>query len=211
MKVSNTISTMFAFTMAIFALTGTAQGHSDRPDIDRDDGVVYVEGTSGSDWCHVYIDDHEVEIVVWYFDEDRNRWRKTDRDYSLRNVDGIVFKGFTGDDWFINDTDIPSEARGGPGNDTLIGGDGDDDLYGGPGRDTLMGEGGNDFLEAGESIEDENEIIGGEGMDIFVRPYNWRLVGSYFQRVTSDVTVEDFDATEDMEQWVYAFRHPFLP
>ena len=74
-----------------------------------------------------------------------------------------------------------------------------------------MGEGGNDFLEAGESIEDENEIIGGEGMDIFVRPYNWRLVGSFFQRVTSDVTLEDFDPTEDMEQWVYAFRHPFLP
>lgn len=56
----------------------------------------------------------------------------------------------------------PVTVLGGPGNDTLSGGFGEDVILGGPGRDTLDGFNGNDTLDGGGG----NDVInGGPGND----------------------------------------------
>lgn len=80
--------------------------------------------------------------------------------------------------YFSSDIPVPVTARGGPGNDRLIGGGasdkliggpdrdylegrrGDDWLLGGPGPDTLLGGPGNDQLRGGP---DKDKIVGGPG------------------------------------------------
>jgi Ca2+-binding RTX toxin-like protein len=74
----------------------------------------------------------------------------------------IVFKGNAGDDWFQNNTAIPSDAWGGKGNDTLIGGSANDRLFGEAGNDVLDGRGGDDRLVGGEG---SNTLLGGAGND----------------------------------------------
>ena len=59
---------------------------------------------------------------------------------------------------------------GGPGNDTLTGGSGDDQLFGQPGNDTLLGKGGFDFLFGGTENDtltggDADDQVFGEGGD----------------------------------------------
>jgi Ca2+-binding RTX toxin-like protein len=49
------------------------------------------------------------------------------------------------------------------GNDTISGGNGDDELFGGPGNDNLSGENGDDFL-AGNFGSDT--LSGGNGDDV---------------------------------------------
>ena len=51
---------------------------------------------------------------------------------------------------------------GGPGNDTLVGGNGDDILSGGPGDDTITGGRGNDILIGGPG---QDHLDGGGGGD----------------------------------------------
>ena len=61
---------------------------------------------------------------------------------------------------------------GGPGDDTLIGGGGADRLFGGPGDDTLMGGGGADRLFGGPGDDTlsggdgDDKVIGGAGQDL---------------------------------------------
>jgi Ca2+-binding RTX toxin-like protein len=80
--------------------------------------------------------------------------------------------------YFSSDIPVPVTARGGAGNDRLIGGGasdkliggpdrdylegrrGDDWLLGGPGPDTLLGGPGNDQLRGGP---DKDKIVGGPG------------------------------------------------
>lgn len=54
--------------------------------------------------------------------------------------------------------------RGGPGDDSLVGGRGPDRLQGGPGRDDLVGGGGRDVLVGGPDADRE---AGGRGHDTF--------------------------------------------
>src|SRR3984893_18153848 len=57
--------------------------------------------------------------------------------------------------------DLPAaQLFGGAGNDTLIGGSGNDMLFGGAGNDTLLGKGGNDLLFGGAG---NDTLIGGAG------------------------------------------------
>ena len=63
---------------------------------------------------------------------------------------------------------------GGDGNDTLIGGSGDDELFGGAGNDTLEGMGGNDLLFGGAG---DDTLIGGSGNDqLFGEAGNDRMI-----------------------------------
>ena len=64
--------------------------------------------------------------------------------YKACQVKKIVFNGDDGNDSFTNDTNVPSEAHGGNGNDTLTGGSNSDTLDGGHGQDTTTGRGGAD-------------------------------------------------------------------
>ena len=67
-----------------------------------------------------------------------------------REISKIVFRGYGGDDEFYNFSDLPSEAYGGPGRDTLQGGSYEDLLIGGSGVDRLYGGSGVDTLYAHE-------------------------------------------------------------
>ena len=55
-----------------------------------------------------------------------------------------------------------AQLFGGAGNDTLIGGSGNDLLFGGAGNDTLLGKAGNDLLFGGDG---NDTLIGGTGND----------------------------------------------
>ncbi|MBS1678226.1 MAG: hypothetical protein JST08_12675 [Actinobacteria bacterium] len=67
---------------------------------------------------------------------------------------------------------VPATIRGGPGNDVLIGGAGNDKLIGGPGDDELNGRGGNDMLLGGPGDDvlnggpGEDTLIGGPGHNV---------------------------------------------
>ncbi len=86
----------------------------------------------------------------------------------------VVFLGGDGDDQLLvqPEFDIPIEADGGAGhdtlsggtaNDTLRGGEGNDQLQGQSGHDALHGENGNDLINGGSG----NDLIrGGEGYDL---------------------------------------------
>ena len=85
----------------------------------------------------------------------------------------ISFKGLAGSDTFRNNTDLPSLAEGGAGNDTFYGGSSGDNFSGGGGTDTLYGYGGADTLDGGVggvAVYSENTgndtLYGGSGNDI---------------------------------------------
>ena len=59
----------------------------------------------------------------------------------------VLFAGYGGNDYFLNDTVVPTYANGMDGDDTVAGGSGDDYLTGGNGNDYLYGGYGNDYLE----------------------------------------------------------------
>ena len=61
----------------------------------------------------------------------------------------IIFNAGNGNDLLVNDSDIPVIARGGNGDDLLLGGSDNDVLGGGMGNDLLLGGGGEDLLLAG--------------------------------------------------------------
>lgn len=90
----------------------------------------------------------------------------------LVGVDGksYAMQGLYGDDMIIgadmNDTLYGGykEVRLNSGNDTLVGGGGDDKLYGQDGNDVLVGGAGEDTLIGGE---DTDKLEGGTGKDIY--------------------------------------------
>ena len=75
---------------------------------------------------------------------------------------GTKFFLGAGDDFFTNNTAIPSTALGGAGNDKLRGGSGKDTLMGGDGNDKLQGNKGDDTLQGAAGNDTE---IGGAGID----------------------------------------------
>jgi Ca2+-binding RTX toxin-like protein len=82
-------------------------------------------------------------------------------------INGIWFNGEAGDDVVVVGRNVPVAVtlRGGPGDDTLVGGAGGDKLLGGPGDDTLVGRGGDDALYGGPG---NDKLIGGRGTDTCV-------------------------------------------
>lgn len=78
----------------------------------------------------------------------------------------IYFDGGNHHDTLDNQTAIDCKARGGSGEDILMGGSGDDDLSGGDDFDILVGGAGNDDLsDAYDGHQDE--FYGGPGADHF--------------------------------------------
>jgi Ca2+-binding RTX toxin-like protein len=137
------------------------------------EGVLTIEGTNDPDSVHVQSDegpdgkegtkDDQVCVIV-----DGREQACVPRS----QVHKIVFKGKGGDDCFVNETDIPSDADGGSGNDTLQGGGGRDTLNGGQGDDSLHGGGGADDLNGGEGDDTlkggagKDQLNGGQGSDL---------------------------------------------
>jgi Ca2+-binding RTX toxin-like protein len=80
----------------------------------------------------------------------------------LNAVAGIQFYGYSGNDVFVNASNVPAVAYGGDGNDSLTGGGGADKLYGEAGNDTLVGNAGNDVLSGQDGSD---SLDGGLGFD----------------------------------------------
>jgi Ca2+-binding RTX toxin-like protein len=80
--------------------------------------------------------------------------------FATGTVTLVSFNGYAGNDVFSNQTAIPSNARGGFGNDILRGGTGSDTLLGGAGDDELRGGSGN--IDGGS---ESDHLFGGTGND----------------------------------------------
>jgi Ca2+-binding RTX toxin-like protein len=80
-------------------------------------------------------------------------------------VAGFEVNGGQGDDLVSVSSaiELPVTMRGGPGNDTLVGGSGPDKLIGGEGNDKIAGRGGGDLLYGGPG---NDELLGGAGNDV---------------------------------------------
>ncbi len=82
----------------------------------------------------------------------------------LASIKEIRAWGRAGNDYIeVVDLALMSMLHGGQGNDTLIGGAGNDLLIGGDGNDTLIGGAGNDFLIGGKGAD---RLVGSAGNDI---------------------------------------------
>ena len=81
-----------------------------------------------------------------------------------RALEASDFDLGAGDDKLIVDPDVDANitAHGGSGDDTMIGGKGDDRFDGGSGDDTLIGGAGNDRLIGGSG---NDTLVGGPGHD----------------------------------------------
>ena len=95
----------------------------------------------------------------------------------------------------VNTVGVGETLRGGPGEDTLVGGAGSDTLYGGPSRDNLDGGAGNDTLY-GEQSRDTlkgglgNDLLyGGESKDVFA----WSLADRGAVGNPAVDTIADFE------------------
>ena len=77
----------------------------------------------------------------------------------------VIVWGGSGDDRITMSGGVSLEAHGGPGNDAITGGSGDDVLYGDEGSDTLTGGAGNDVLVGGGG---QDRLVGSAGMDVLI-------------------------------------------
>ena len=208
--------TTLTTAVLLASFCGSAFAQENDGDIDFDDGILTIIGSNGSDTCNVRIDGNKLEVLLETPDDTK------DRDVKLWKVNLIIFMGFDGNDTFRNDSDVPCDAYGGAGIDTLYGGtgrdmlDGGDDgdflyggddndrLYGGAGPDFLAGEDGNDSLKPGLG-EDEFGVVGGAGFDLLWKPV---LIDSWTRElVYVDVNFGQFSSIERFSN----FRAGYTP
>ncbi len=116
--------------------------------------VVSVSGTESADWARV-LTPVEGQIEVQFNGIEV-------AGFTAADVSRVVFTARGGDDWFRNDSSLPSWFYGQGGKDTAVGGNGADRLRGGPGEDRLYGRDGDDYLN-GDSEDDF--LDGGTGDD----------------------------------------------
>ena len=124
--------------------------------LDATTGILRIMGSETADVSVVRYDGVNVVATI------SNAAGTTTRSYKSSDVKAITFAGYAGDDFFTNNTAIPSTATGGAGKDTLRGGSGKDTLMGGDGDDKLMGNKGDDTLQGAAGNDTE---IGGAGID----------------------------------------------
>lgn len=118
------------------------------------DGVWTISGTSGSD--RITIARYKNSYVL--FDSDT-----AIAAYSRTRVTKVISYGFTGNDFFSFNVQVPCLIDGGDGNDVIIGGNGNDTLIGGNGNDRIYGRKGNDLLIGSQGSD---SLYGQDGDDI---------------------------------------------
>jgi Ca2+-binding RTX toxin-like protein len=122
------------------------------------DGILSINGTTGVDTATLTLVSNGSAVRV-------NASGAATQDFTRSQVREVVFIGLGGDDFFNNQTDVPSRAFGQNGNDTLLGGSGQDTLVGGAGSDELRGNGGNDIIRGSNGGSQPDLIFGGDGND----------------------------------------------
>lgn len=120
---------------------------------DASTGEVQIDGTGYADT--VEITPHNNEIIVNLVNIDQQT-------FAMSSVSAIRFWGRSGNDSFVNNSNIDSFAYGHAGNDFLVGGGGNDRFQGGEGNDTLKGRGANDLLQGNDG---RDKIYGGNQHD----------------------------------------------
>ena len=184
-------------------------------------GVVVIDGADNADVATVVVDTRGTASTV----DDKVRVDLSHGGvgvtyiYDLADVALVQFFGYDGDDEFRNNTVcIPSDAWGGEGDDTLVGGarsdrlwgQGDNDsllgnaqndsLYGGSGTDTLSGGSGNDRLDGGDDgIADR--LTGGSGADTFVT--HGHVSGANYRSHDPERWMDFSEAEGDVEVRIY--------
>ncbi len=116
-------------------------------------GFVLIEGTNGADTVEITTQNNQV--VVDFANVDQQL-------FAASSVSAIRFRGLSGNDRFVNNSNIDSFAYGHGGNDVLIGGGGNDRFQGGDGNDILKGMGANDLLQGNDG---RDTIYGGSQHD----------------------------------------------
>ncbi|MDA1014446.1 MAG: calcium-binding protein [Planctomycetota bacterium] len=128
--------------------------------IEFQDGVVTIAGTRHEDTALVELEPFgDTDLAVFSL---TNQHGTQTRVIPAAQVVRVEFYGGNRADHFTNLTSIPSLAKGGRGNDVLIGGGGADVLEGGDGNDSLEGHGGNDVLRGGRH---NDTLLGHAGND----------------------------------------------
>ena len=87
MKTLIRTTTIAAVIAAILSISGTGEaGRRNQGDIDFDDGVFYVTGTTGRDILYLRLVDDELEVIL------RTPGGSIDKDKKLRKVNRVVFE-----------------------------------------------------------------------------------------------------------------------
>ncbi len=126
-------------------------------------GFIEIEGTNEIDRVNIdMVDENSISVSLTGVATET---------FPISLVNRIRFRALSGDDVFVNNTDIDSTAFGHDGNDRFVGGgghnrfqggDGDDTLIGGRRNDSIRGRDGNDTILGGPR---HDRLFGGEGDD----------------------------------------------
>ncbi|MEZ6132597.1 MAG: hypothetical protein R3C59_28355 [Planctomycetaceae bacterium] len=193
-------------TMQVASEDVTADSPAEEVIISLRDGVLQIEGTGRADRVEVRSSADGENIVVRavagpLFNAGDNESALIEPpvpqvvEFSAGDVQSIRFTGSTGNDYFLNQSDIPSVAEGGAGNDWLFGGSGNDSLVGGAGEDFLFGGPGNDHL-TGDLNQDH--LIVGTGSDTIIEVTEPRDGQSAVERV--DQAIRDAADSAERDQ-----------
>jgi uncharacterized delta-60 repeat protein len=90
-----------------------------------------------------------------------------DQTFAFASVNSVKINAGDGDDTVLiaSGINVPTETRGGNGNDNLTGGGHGDILFGEEGNDTLLARGGDDILVGGNG---DDYLDGGSGRDLLI-------------------------------------------
>jgi Ca2+-binding RTX toxin-like protein len=162
-----------AIAAAIAAAGAPAASAENHPSVwlNEQTGVLSFTGTADNDYLRVGRTGPNLQLNI-------KNW--TAADFSANCTEGgglgdwvvtcpashvqrITYEGGLAHDSFIDDTDLPAEAHGGPGIDWFHGGSGRDVLGGEGDADHLDGRGGDDVVDGGAGVD---AVFGGDGHDI---------------------------------------------
>ena len=126
-----------------------------------DSGIVTIQGDATADTFSLTRNNDQTSFTVAV-----NNDSSLTQTFSNANVSKVVVNAAGGDDVVaVNTLRVPTEIYGGPGNDTLRGGNADDFIHGGDGQDTIYGFTGNDELLGGAG----DDLIFGAGGDDLIQ------------------------------------------
>lgn len=128
-------------------------------------GVLSIYGTTSNDAAAVVNSGGQIVATLTQYRSDGSVRRQWQSSFAPAEVIDLVFRGYSGDDLFGNQTGIGSTAYGGAGNDTFNGGTGRDVFFGEDGSDILRGSIGNDELRGGAGVD---SLYGGFGDDMLL-------------------------------------------